>query len=173
MKDWFHANKKIIFLVVAWLLIVNVFALLALNRLNLKADNAYAWVDNGRYAQDQGWNVVKPHSRWDSNWYLDIARRGYHTDKDLTRSNVVFFPLYPLLIKVGAIIFLGNFIFSGWVLSMLFLVLGCVYLFKLARDFHKEADPFVAVILLLIFPTAFFLNAIYTEALFLFLSRVC
>jgi Gpi18-like mannosyltransferase len=170
MKDWFRANRKIILLVTTWLLVVNVFALLSLNRLNLKADNAYAWVDNGRYTQNQGWNLLKLHSRWDSNWYLDIARNGYHADEDMTRANVVFFPLYPLLIKALSFFLAGNLILSGWILSMLFLVLACVYLYKLVCDFHKNVEPLIAVSLLLIFPTAFFLNAVYTEALFLFLS---
>jgi Gpi18-like mannosyltransferase len=40
----------------------------------------------------------------------------------------------------------------------------------LVKEFHPEIDPYLPIIFLLIFPTAFFLNAVYTESLFLFLS---
>jgi len=50
--------------------------------------------------------------------------------------------------------------------------LALYYLYKLVKEFHPEVDPYLPLFLLLIFPTAFFLNAIYTESLFLFLSVV-
>jgi len=40
-------------------------------------------------------------ARWDSFWYLDIASRGYHWNGNaLQQQNVVFFPLYPLLMRI-------------------------------------------------------------------------
>ena len=41
-------------------------------------------------------------ARWDTFLYLDIATRGYHWNGNpLQQQNVVFFPLFPLLMRVG------------------------------------------------------------------------
>lgn len=162
--------KKIILLVFFWLVAVNIFALISLNRFNLKADDAYSWIPVERYDQNQSWNIVSLHSRWDSNWYLDIVKNGYALRENDTLSNIVFFPLYPWLIKMLAYISGFSFVFSGWVISMFFIFPAAYYLFKLTKEFHPEADSFAAVIFLLIFPTAFFLNGVYTESIYLFLS---
>ncbi|PKL72190.1 hypothetical protein CVV26_02670 [Candidatus Kuenenbacteria bacterium HGW-Kuenenbacteria-1] len=59
---------------------------------------------------------------------------------------------------------------AGWILSIIFLFLSLLYFFKLIKKFHPEIDPYLLIFLLIIFPNAFFLNAIYAESLFLFLS---
>jgi hypothetical protein len=38
------------------------------------------------------------------------------------------------------------------------------------REFHPDVDPELPILLILIFPTAFFLNVIYTESTFLFMT---
>jgi Gpi18-like mannosyltransferase len=48
--------------------------------------------------------------------------------------------------------------------------LSSIYLYKIVKEFHPEGNPLFAVFLLLIFPTAFFLNAVYSESVFLFFS---
>jgi Gpi18-like mannosyltransferase len=163
-------KNKALLLAISWLIIVNFIGLIAVNRFNLGADNAYRWIPVEKYDQHQSWNVVNIHSRWDSNWYQDLVKKGYERNANDTLSNLVFFPLYPLLMKVVSIFTMGNLVLAGWIVSSLFLLLSCVLLFKFVKKFHKEADPIQAVFLLLIFPTAFFLNAVYTESLFLFLS---
>ena len=164
-------NKKILSIFVAWLVIINLFALFALNRFNLNPDTAYTWIDPGKAFQSQSFDIAKLHAGWDSFWYLDIVQNGYnYTSGQL--SNVVFFPLYPYLIKVFAFIF-GGTVLTGWILSSVFLFLALFYLHKLVREFHKEVNPDHALYFLLIFPTAFFLNTVYTESLFLFLSVAC
>ena len=41
--------------------------------------------------------LAAPVARWDSNWYLLIARYGYHPAMGAqTASRSAFFPLYPL-----------------------------------------------------------------------------
>jgi len=163
-------NKKVIILFVSWVIIINLFAVLAFNRFNLKGDTAYKWIDPSQFSQNQEWNLISLHVRWDSFFYLDIAQNGYSHKLGGELSNMVFFPLYPFLIKALSFFTGGNFVLSGWVLSLLFLFLSLLYLYKLVREFHPEVDKELALILLLIFPTAFFLNAIYSESLFLFLS---
>lgn len=170
MKKFWQKYKKVIITFLIWLIIINVFALFSLNRFNLKGDTAYTWIDPSKFYQEQTWNPVPLHARWDSFWYLDIAQNGYSFKGPEKLSNIVFFPLYPFLIRVTSFFTAGNLILAGWILSSIFLFLALLYLFKLVKEFHPGINPYLPIIFLLIFPTAFFLNAVYTESLFLFLS---
>ena len=161
---------RVLALTAAWLVIVNVFALLAFNRLNLAPDTAFAWMDPGSVTPArQSWDIVELHNRWDSYWFLDVARNGYYL-RGPTLSNVVFFPLYPLLMRTLAPLCGGDFVLSGWILSSLFLFLSVYMLARLVREFHPGIDPCLPAVFLLAHPMAFFLNAVYSESLFLFLS---
>lgn len=165
--------KRIILIFFTWLLIVNIFAVLALNRFNLKADDAYPWMNPDEFSQNQNWSPLALRAKWDSTWYLDIARHGYSFKGAEKLSNIAFFPVYPFLLGGLAFILFGNYILAGWIISAVFLFLALVYLEKLVKEFHPKIDPQLPMIFLLIFPTAFFLNAVYTESLFLFLSVAC
>ena len=163
--------KKLIIIFILWLLIVNIFALCSLNRFNLNGDTAYTWIDSSKFYQEQSWDVVSLHARWDSFWYLDVVQNGYSLEyNSWGLYNVVFFPLYPFLTKIVSFFTFGNIILAGWILSVSSLFLALFYFLKLVKKFHPEVDPYLPVIFLLIFPTSFFLNAVYTESLFLFLS---
>lgn len=162
--------KKTTFFLLFWLFLVNIFALLVLNRFNLKGDTAYAWIDPLKTVQEQSWNPILLHSRWDSFFYTDIAQHGYHLTPGNTLSNIVFFPLYPFLIYILAPFVGTNFVLAGWLVSILSLIGAVVIFYKLLKEFHPTIDPETPIFYLLIFPTAFFLNAVYTESLFLFLS---
>ena len=87
---------------------MNIFALVAANRLNLKPDTSYPWIDPGKTAQEQGWDIVSLHSKWDSFWYVDIAENGYSFRGEEKLSNIVFFPLYPLVIKTVSLFTFGG-----------------------------------------------------------------
>jgi hypothetical protein len=163
-------RSKAFLLAIGWIFVVNAIALIGLNRLNMAPDDAYSWIPTEKYNQDKSWNIINFHSRWDSNWYLDIVEKGYEKRIDDTLSNIVFFPLYPALVKTFSLLLGGNAILAGGVVSLLFLILSCQLLYKLVKKHHKESDPLFSVFLLLIFPTAFFLNCVYTESLFIFLS---
>lgn len=163
--------KKLVIIFLLWVLIMNVFALLGLNRFNLKTDTAYNWISPESFHQEQSWDLISLHVRWDSSWYLDIAQNGYSMkENQWGLHNVVFFPVYPFLIKIVAFFTAGNFVLAGWILSIIFLFLALLYLYKLVKEFHPEINPYLPILFLLIFPTAFFLNAVYTESIFLFFS---
>jgi len=171
MKKFWQKYKGVIIIFLIWIVIINIFALLSLNRFNLEADTAYNWIDSNQFYQEQKWDLVSLHARWDSFWYLDIAQNGYSLEYNpWGLYNIVFFPLYPFLVKAISFLTAGDFVLSGWILSSIFLLLTLFYFFKLVREFHSEINPYLPIIFLLIFPTAFFLNIVYTESLFLFLS---
>lgn len=112
-------------------------------------------------------------ARWDSEWYLLIAERGYGADDafvglpvDYRRGDDTgFFPLYPLLIRVLS--FGMPAVAAGIVVSNLALLVALCVLWGLARrDLGEEAAD-RAVWILLAFPTSFFLSAVYAESLML------
>ncbi|MFA5933025.1 MAG: mannosyltransferase family protein [Microgenomates group bacterium] len=102
-----------------------------------------------------------PWANFDGVHYLAIAKYGYTTDAG-------FFPLYPVMINVLSYL-IGDYFLSGLILSNLFFISGLIIFYKLIRlDFTKEVS-YQSVIFLLIFPTAFFFSAIYSESLFFLL----
>lgn len=161
---------KAVTIAILWLLIVNIFALLVLNRFNLKADTAYNWINLENFSQNQSWDLISLHSRWDSIWYLDIASNGYLFNGVGKLSNIVFSPVYPALTAIISLFTFGNAVLAGWIISSVSLIIACAFVYKLVKEFHPFVDPYQVVFFLLIFPTAFFLNAVYTESLFLALS---
>jgi len=103
--------------------------------------------------------------RFDANWYLAIAARGYGTLSGDTH----FPPLYPALIRVGGAI-VGNDFVAALVISNLAFVVALVLLYQLTREQWDAATADRTVALLLVFPTAFFFFGAYTESLFLVLA---
>jgi Gpi18-like mannosyltransferase len=163
--------RRSLALLAAWLVIINIFALLALNRLNLAPDTALEWMSPAIYKPEQTWNIINLHNRWDAYWYLDIAKNGYYLRGESNQANVVFFPLYPLLIRTVKPLAGGNLVLSGWIVSSVFLALSVLMLTRLTQEFHPGIDdPLLPTAFLLVYPTAFYLNAVYSESLFLFLS---
>lgn len=162
--------KKILIYVAVWLVVVNVFGFAAMNRFNLTPDTSYTWITPESFPVAKNSNLIDMHNRWDSFWYLDIVNNGYHLNENNTLANVVFFPVYPALIKILGTVLLGNFVLAGWILSVVFLFLSCAYLHKFVKQFHPEIDPELPILLMLIFPTAFFFNVVYTESIFLFVT---
>lgn len=109
-------------------------------------------------------------AKWDSQWYVQIARNGY-TFQPLGQSNVAFFPVYPLLMRLFAPALGGNFVFAGFLISTSAFFLALIVLYQLAQLEINDRDAARRTIYYLaFFPTAFFFHAVYTESLFLLLA---
>jgi hypothetical protein len=112
--------------------------------------------------------LAAPFARWDSAWYLTAAKQGYGQGA----ASAAFFPLYPLLVAgLGA---LGPGVLAAGVLvSVASLLIGLRFIWLLTREELGErypGAPRLAVLATALFPTAFFLTAVYPEALLLALS---
>jgi hypothetical protein len=109
--------------------------------------------------------AVAPLARWDSVWYLTIARSGYSGNPD----RMPFFPLYPLAIHALGWI-TGSELMAGVVISLVAFAVALLLLRRLiALDYAAEVAD--ATVLLVAFcPMALFFSAVYTEALFLAFS---
>lgn len=162
--------KKTLIIVAVWLAVANLFAFFVLNRLNLNADTAYRWINPNEFHQDKSDGLVALHDHWDSAWFLDVVKNGYSYNGAGKPSNIVFFPMYPLLISAVSVLPGISDALAGWLVSLVFLGLAAAYLAKLVKEFHPQAEADTAIAFLLAFPTAFFLNAIYSESVFLFFT---
>lgn len=100
-------------------------------------------------------------ANFDGVHYVKIASEGYK------QFNQAFFPLYPLLIKFLAVPLNNNHVVAGILISTISFFAGCVILFKLLSEIYGLKKALYAVILLLVFPTSFFFQMVYTEGLFL------
>ncbi len=110
--------------------------------------------------------LLESWNHWDALRYTGIAQFGYQNIY-----NTAFFPLFPLLIKGGALL-LGNhgFTIVGMLLSNLALLGAMFVLYQIATDMLGEQMGRRTLLYLCIFPTAFFFFAPYNESLFLLLT---
>ena len=115
-------------------------------------------------------HLLNPWAHWDGVWYIKIATGGY-ADGD---GSTAFFPLFPMLLRYVGLVFSGNLVITGVVISLVCYA-GCVWLlYRLVRSpTSTTASASRAVIYPPLGPLAFFLQAVYTESLFLVLTLAC
>jgi len=114
-------------------------------------------------------NLSAPLGSWDGVWYVDIARHGYDTslshraDGSLINTNIVFFPLYPLLIRVfGAAI---GYLPAALAVSWLSGILAAVAIRAVGEHLHDRRTGVLLAALWGILPTAIVESMAYTESL--------
>ena len=112
-------------------------------------------------------------SHWDGEHYVRLAMDGYLTPPD--NVSPAFFPMYPLLMRSFADLFGGPIskeALSVWgpLTSLLFLPFAFYFIYHISLEGWGERVARGTVLVLAFFPTTFFLNAAYTESLFLALS---
>lgn len=109
-------------------------------------------------------------NRWDAPHYLWIAQNGYTNVGD-ERNFIVFQPLFPLLVRIISFLTF-ELQTAGILVSVFFAIVASIMLYKLIKIDYSAKTATLAVILLNVFPTSYFLSAPYTESLFLALSIV-
>ena len=106
-------------------------------------------------------------SRWDSVWFLRIAEHGYSAASGAASA---FYPLYP-----GAVALLGRALFGHYVLAGILISLAAalgsfLLLHRIAEERLGADGARRAVLYLAFFPFALFLQAVYSESLYLLLT---
>src|SRR3954471_4795213 len=110
-------------------------------------------------------------ARWDTFFYYTIATDGYHWDPAVfLHYNVVFFPLYPLLMRWGGVLLGGHPLLAGLVVSLTAFAGALALLQRLARLELGDDYSWRVILLISTFPYALYFSAVYTESLFLLLS---
>lgn len=153
-------TKKILTTILVWrlllfLAIIPAFFFLKLLSGQTISSASFSW-----------FNFLSVWSNFDGIRFLAIAQEGYGTPH--TFYSYSLFPLYPTLIRYFS--FLGGYLVSGLIISHLCLVLSAVIFVKLAAFDLPKKQIKTALILISIFPSAFFLGSIYSESLFLLLT---
>ncbi len=154
-------------------------AVLLATRLSILAVGCLAVFSIGYREGGAPWKLIERNefvnlqARWDTGWYLGIAIDGYAYDPDRPhdQQNIVFFPAFPLLMRVAGRLLGGSspaFVLGGTLVSLGAFFGALVYLFRFARGMLDDpASAKWALWMLAAFPFAIFYSAVYTESVFL------
>lgn len=115
-----------------------------------------------------GWAHIflEPLRNWDGFWYTLIAERGYQVHP----ATAAFWPLYPKLLAVLHNLTQWTVPTLGIIVSNLALVGALLLLYRLVMLDYGDSVARRTIWLLVLFPTAFYFSAVYTESLFLLLT---
>jgi Gpi18-like mannosyltransferase len=113
--------------------------------------------------------LLQPLANFDGAQYIIIAADKYFTYQQ------AYFPLYPILIRLFAPLYMRNHAITGIILSLVSFVGGLFVFNKLAdliypETSHDKHTLHPVILLLLVLPCSFFFLAVYTESLFLLLA---
>ena len=104
-------------------------------------------------------------ARWDSVWFLGIAEHGY-----ARAGSAAFYPLYPGAVGLLGRVFFGHYVVAGIVVSLAAALGSFLLLYRLAEERLGADGGRRAVLYLAVFPFALFLQAVYSESLYLLLT---
>jgi hypothetical protein len=133
---------------------------------------AFFWFEPNRHPDAARWDSPLIHdlgaftdvwARWDSVFFVRIAEHGYD------RASAAFFPLYPALVWGLGHVFFGHYVLAGVIVSLAATLGAFVLLHRLAEQQLGADGARRAVLYLAVFPTALFLQAVYSDSLFLLL----
>ena len=155
------------------------FAIFAWSRAAIWAAALFAWLvfepnrhpradhwDDPALTRDLGW-VTDVWARWDSVWFLRIAEHGYGAAAGAASA---FYPLYPLTLAGVGRVLGGHYVLAGILVSLAATLVSFVLLYRLAEDRLGTDGARRAVLYLAVFPMSLFLQAVYSESLFLALA---
>ncbi|MEL4897886.1 hypothetical protein [Crocosphaera sp. Alani8] len=125
-------------------------------------------IDSGDGSINFGWEVF---SAWDSILYQQIAVNSYDTTGSEPGSNIAFFPLFPLLIRLGILLGFPANIVGIVVNNTAFIItLFVVYIWIKKTNSLLVARWVVAILAWC--PLSIFCTVIYTEGVFLLFSSL-
>ena len=115
--------------------------------------------------------LVNLQARWDTDFYHQIATVGYRWDRSaFLHQNVVFFPLYPVLMRWGGTLLGGHPLLAGTLISLAAFAGAIALLYRLAALELGEEQAWPVILLVSTYPFALFYSVVYTESLFLCLT---
>ena len=103
----------------------------------------------------------------DGGHYISIARDGYYEFEH------GFFPLYPLAIRLVRSITQFPYVISGLVVTYTSFWIFLKWFWRLLRLDFSEHDSRRMIVIFFSFPVAFYLLAVYTDAMYLMLTILC
>jgi hypothetical protein len=138
----------------------------------LAAIFSFLWFEPNRHPNAARWDSPLLHelgfgtdvwARWDSVFFLRIAEHGYD------RTSAAFGPLYPGLVWLVGHAFFGQYVIAGIAVSLAAALGSFILLHRIAEERLGVDGARRTVLYLAVFPMALFLQAVYSESLFLLL----
>lgn len=157
---------NILGLVFIWRVSLQLVSQLSITRLQTLPDIAYGTNNVNNWINTLP-NWLMPFANWDSGWYVSIAEKGYIYLNAGTITNVVFFPLYPLLMRFISKLSGLDTLLTGIIISLISIMFAAWYLYLLTKKDYGERIAWQTIIFLLIFPSSIFFSFVYTESLFI------
>jgi hypothetical protein len=117
------------------------------------------------WPKDEPINAVSAFSAWDAVYYLSLASNGYHRGTP----ECAFYPLWPGVIHALSSLFAVSPFWVGIILSNALSFTALLLFHSVVSKAHGTAAANATLLTFLVFPSAFFLNLIYSESLFLLL----
>jgi hypothetical protein len=116
-------------------------------------------------------------TRWDSHWYIQIARHGYvhgipRGHGSVAQVNLGFFPLLPILIRATHWLTRLSFPASGEVVSFLAGAAASVAVWWMVRDHYGENVASRTTALIFFSPAAVVFSLVYSEGLIIALASI-
>ena len=120
------------------------------------------WADPPAVGPQEPPGFLSYWAHWDGAWYTEIATEGYDVHAP---ASTAFFPVFPMILRVGASLGGGPALW-GVLISLVATLFALYFLYRIAEKFWGRETARAATLAFAFFPTAFFLNAPFTEALF-------
>lgn len=116
------------------------------------------------------WREAWSKGNTDVNHYLYIAENWY-VAKGNDRLLIVFFPMFPLLIRFFNL-FIGNSFISAQIINTILTSLAAGMLYKLLKYTMEESKAYFSALIFLVLPGAIFMNSTMSEPLFVLLTCI-
>lgn len=166
-QQWWHAAR----------LAAPIWAALTTVRYLVAALTEYVvQPDHGRIAQGLV-GLAKLPSNWDASYFAAIARYGYFDEVHPPAIWQAFFPGYPMAMRAvsGALTFEvseGRLQVAGAFISAVCSMIAAIVIFRLAENLGdaRAGTCAVLMLMLMLWPSATFLTAAYSESLYLALA---
>ena len=116
-------------------------------------------------------------TRWDSRWYIEIARHGYaaavpHGHGAAAQVDLGFFPLLPILIRVTHLMTRLSLPFSGELVSFVTGAAAALGVWWMVRDHYRDEVATRTTALIFFSPAAMVFSFVYSEGLVIALSSL-
>ena len=151
-------------IVTAWLVTRLGLLAIGVTALAVDGENPSELAQNYQFSRAPFSRPLEIWVRYDAEWYLTIATRGY---QPLTSGHFDmrpgFMPLYPALVAAATAL-VRDPVVAGLLVANAMLVAFLALLYRLVDDEFGDAAAMRAVWLYLLFPTSFFLSAPYSES---------
>ncbi len=116
--------------------------------------------------------VLRTFQRFDAFWFLNVTRNGYQVKSHKApkkETNISAFPLYPVLMKAVSVVTRDGTL-AGTLVSLCAFFAMLLFLYREVDEDHDEETATRAILYLSVFPTSWFYQAVYAEALLLLLG---